>query len=222
MDVRTTTLDGKIMDVVSEEDYKSKWRMYANNPSIQATTAVEIRGNDGVDYVLPFRNKTDERPGIYSDGSIYFLKYPTAEESQYRKENLSIVDFKDAKDINDFLSKNAQIREMETTVLTDIDSVFIPPMTENDSPEMRLFKEAVASKRMDINKYAPRFGDNFLNDKRILKTNSITMNKLVSMCNNFDIEAELILRDANPDVPNPMGKEIRAILTGVGGENNDV
>ena len=222
MDLKTTTLDGKIMDVVSEKDYVSKWRMYAENPSIQASTAVEVTDSKGNEYILPFRNKTDDRPGIYSDGSIYFLKYPTSEESQYKKENLKIVDFSKAENINDFLDKNAQIREMETTVLTDIDSVFIPPMSSNDSPEMSIFKQAVASKRMDINKYAPRFGDNFLNDKRILKTNSITMNKLISMCNNFDIEAELILRDVNPDVPNPMGKEIRAILTGIGGENNDV
>lgn len=222
MDLRTTTLDGKVMDIVSEEEYIKKWRMYAENLSIQFSTAVEIQDENGEDYILPFRNKTDERPGIYADGSIYFLKFPTEEESQYKKKNLEIIDFSDTANIKDFLDKNAQIREMETNVLTDIDSVFIPPMFPDDSPEMRAFKEAVASKHMDINKYAPRFGDNFLNDKRILKTNSITMNKLVSMCNNFDIEAELILRNANPDVPNPMKKEIRTILTGIGGDDNDV
>ena len=76
------------------------------------------------------------------------------------------------------------------------------------------FKQAIASKHMDINKYAPRFGDNYLNDKRILKTSSITMNKLVAMSERLDIEVELTLRNASDNVPNPMDKPITVILTG--------
>lgn len=221
MDLKNATLDGKLVDIISEDEYIQKWRLYSENPSMQSTTAVEVTGPDGVDYVLPFRGKTDERPGIYADGCIYFLKYPEDQNSSYVKDNLDIIDFADVKNVKDFLEKNAQIREMETNVLTDIDSVFTPPITPQDTPEMKAFKEAIASKHMDINKYAPRFGDNFLNDKRILKTNSITMNKLVSMCKKLDIEAELTLRNSNPDVANPMSKEITVILTGVGGDDTN-
>ena len=103
---------------------------------------------------------------------------------------------------------------METTILTDSDSIFTPPMNQDDTPEMRAFKQAIASKHMDINKYAPRFGDNYLNDKRILKTSSITMNKLVAMSERLDIEVELTLRNASDNVPNPMDKPITVILTG--------
>ena len=115
--------------------------------------------------------------------------------------------------MKDFLSKNAQIRDMESTILSEIDSVFTPSIGENDSPEMKAFKEAIIMKHIDINKYAPRFGDNFLNDKRILKTGSITMNKLISMCQKLDIEVQLTLRDASDDVINPMSEEITTILT---------
>ena len=177
MDLKTTTVDGKIVDIVSEQEYVNKWKMYAENPSLCASSAVEIQGDDGETYVLPIRGKSDDRPGIYPEGCIYFTKFPDQESAPgYRADQLDIVDFSNIKTVEEFLNKNSQIREMETSVLTDIDSVFVPQIGQNDSPEMKAFKEAITSKHMDINKYAPRFGDNFLNDKRILKTSSITMN----------------------------------------------
>lgn len=214
MDLKTATVDGKIMDVVSEDKYRSEYETYTN-PSLISSTAVEVSDQNGVGYVLPFRGKTDDKPGIYPDGCIYFIKYPTAQEApQYRSDSVNMVDFSDVNNISQFLDKNRQIRDMETNVLTDADSIFTPPLNQDDSPEMRAFKQAIASKHMDINRYAPRFGDNYLNDKRILKTSSITMNKLIAMSKKLDIEVELTLRNANSDVANPMDKPITVILTG--------
>ena len=216
MEFKTTTLEGKLYDIISEDDYRVKAKAYAENPSMVSAIAMEVKGNDGKDYILPFRGKTDDRPGVYVDGAVFFTKTPKDEEGKqtYGIDNLQIIDYSNTENVKDFLEKNNQIREMEAIILTDIDSVFVPPLNQDDTPEMRAFKEAVSSKHMDINKYSPRFGDNFLNDKRILKTSSITMNKLVSMCKKLDIEAELTLRNSNPDVANPMDKEITVILTG--------
>nr|DAY71106.1 MAG TPA: hypothetical protein [Caudoviricetes sp.] len=217
MDLKTATIDGKIMDVVSEDKYRSEYETYTN-PSLISSTAVEVSDQNGVGYVLPFRGKTDDKPGIYPDGCIYFIKYPDEQEaSQYRSDSVNMVDFSDVNNISQFLDKNRQIRDMETNVLTDADSIFTPPLNQDDSPEMRAFKQAIASKHMDINRYAPRFGDNYLNDKRILKTSSITMNKLIAMSKKLDIEVELTLRNSSSDVANPMDKPITVILTG----NND-
>ena len=217
MDLKTATIDGKIMDVVSEDKYRSEYETYTN-PSLISSTAVEVSDKNGVGYVLPFRGKTDDKPGIYPDGCIYFIKYPDEQEaSQYRSDSVNMVDFSDVNNISQFLDKNKQIRDMETNVLTDADSIFTPPLNQDDSPEMRAFKQAIASKHMDINRYAPRFGDNYLNDKRILKTSSITMNKLIAMSKKLDIEVELTLRNSSNDVANPMDKSITVILTG----NND-
>lgn len=217
MDLKTATIDGKIMDVVSEDKYRSEYETYTN-PSLISSTAVEVSDQNGVGYVLPFRGKTDDKPGIYPDGCIYFIKYPGEQEaSQYRSDSVNMVDFSDVNNISEFLDKNRQIRDMETNVLTDADSIFTPPLNQDDSPEMRAFKQAIASKHMDINRYAPRFGDNYLNDKRILKTSSITMNKLIAMSKKLDIEVELTLRNSSSDVANPMDKPITVILTG----NND-
>lgn len=218
MDLKTTTVDGKLVDVITEETFRNKWEAYTTNPTLSAATAVEVEDEaTSGRYILPFRGKNDDRPGIYPDGCIYFVKLPSQDiADDYDASKMNIVDFSDTKNIKDFLDKNSQIRNMETTVLTDVDSVFAPMVTPQDTPEMRAFKEAITAKHMDISKYAPRFGENFLNDKRILRTSSITMNKLVSMCKKLDIEAELILRDAGSNVANPMGKEINVILTGNG------
>lgn len=216
MDLRTTTVDGKLVDVLSEQEYAEKAKIYSENPSMYQNTALEISNGDN-SYVLPFRNKTDDRPGIYNemDGSIYFVRFPNKEEdASYNSKDLQIVDYSNVNDVKEFLKKNDQIRDMENTILSDIDSVYTPSIGEQDSPEMKAFKMAIASKHCDLNKYAPRFGDNYLNDKRILKGPSITMNKLISMSKKMDIEVEMILRNSGDDVANPMDKEIRVILTG--------
>lgn len=217
--MKIAPVDGKLLDIMSEEDMIDKWSHLT--PSITANSAVEIQNGDKT-YLLPFRGKTDDRPGIYLDGPICFQKFPEENEDDlYNAEKLKVVDFSASKNVSDFLSKNKQVRDMETDILTDVDSIFCPTISNNDSPEMAAFKEAIIAKHIDINKYASRFGENFLNDKRILRTNNITMNKLVSMCKKLDIEAELILRDSKTCQANKMGdgKEIRVILTG--GENSN-
>lgn len=222
MDVRIATVDGKLVDVITTEEYSSKWRTFQDNPSMYQSSALDIQ-TGGNRYILPFRGKTDDRPGIYNEGAMYRIKLPKTkeEENEYSYGSREVVDIGNSGDVKTFLNRNKQVRDMEAVILTDIDDVYTPPMLPNDSPEMRAFKEAVASKHCDINKYAPRFGDNFLNDKRILKTPSITMNKLVSMSEKMDIEVELILRNAGDDVPNPMDRSISVILTGKGGDNNE-
>lgn len=215
MNTKTTIINGRLMDIISTEEYNAKRKIFEDNPSVSSGTALEIHKYDtNEDYVLPLRGRLDDRPGVYDEGAVRFIRFPSDEEKdEYLVDKLDIVDYSNTTDIKEFLEKNNQIRDMESITLTDIDNVFRPPMLTDDTPEMRAFKMAVDSKHCDINKYAPRFGDNFLNDKRILKTSNITMNKLISISKNLDIEVELRLRDAREDVANPMGKEISVILT---------
>lgn len=214
--IKNAIVDGKLVDIITQEEYSNKWKLYSENPSIASSTALEInKPGTNETYLLPIRGRNDDRPGIYDEGAIYKVRYPKDDDKDnYLEDKLNVVDFKDTENIKDFLNKSSQIRDMESIVLTDIDSVFKPPMLPNDSVEMRAFKMAVEAKHCDLNKYAPRFGDNYLNDKRILKTPSITMNKLISISKNLDIEVELTLRNSSPDVANPMDREIKVILTG--------
>ena len=221
MNIKNATVDGKLVDVLTEEQYSDKWKMYSDNPGLYNDTALEVKQGDTT-YILPFRGKMDDRPGIYNMGAMYYTKFPKEDQKDtYDASKVPVVDYSDITTVQDFLNKNAQVRNMENVILTDIDSVFIPPVLPDDTPEMRAFKSAIASKHCDINKYSSRFGDNYLNDKRILKTNSITMNKMISIAKNMDIEAELILRNpTDREIPNPMDREIRVILTG-GGDDDE-
>ena len=212
---KTAVVDGKLTNVLTEQEYSENYKLYENNQNMYANSAIEVTTKSG-DYILPFRNKTDNLPGIYSEGFLYFVREPVTEDDmeKYKSSNIDVTDLRDSKSIEDFMSKTKIIKDMEMSTLSGSDDVFIPPLLEEDTPEMRAFKEAVALKQCDINKYSQRFGDNFLNDKRIFKTGSVTMNKLISISKNLDMEVELVLRDASDTVPNRMGKEVRVILTG--------
>ena len=144
-------IDGKIVDVISEEEFVQNWRSYNEDPAIYNSLAVEYISPDNVSYVLPFRGKTDNLPGIYPDGSLYFINTTNAE--QYQTDNLEIVDFRNTNSIKEFLQNNNQIKDMETIVLSDAKDIFIPTIGPRDTPEMRGIKEAIISKHIDINKY---------------------------------------------------------------------
>ena len=195
---KTAVVDGKLTNVLTEQEYSENYKLYENNQNMYANSAIEVTTKSG-DYILPFRNKTDNLPGIYSEGFLYFVREPVTEDDRekYKSSNIDVTDLRDSKSIEDFMSKTKIIKDMEASTLSGSDDVFIPPLLEED-----------------INKYSQRFGDNFLNDKRIFKTGSVTMNKLISISKNLDMEVELVLRDASDNVPNRMGKEVRVILTG--------
>lgn len=222
MNLRTATVDGRLVNIITEEEYASNWRLYNEDPTSCAAIALEVADLSGEKFALPIRGKNDDRPGIYQEGSVYFVRFPKeSDECMYKTSEIEIADFREVTAIQDFLLKNQQVRDMETNVLTDIDSVFTPHIGKSDSQEMKAFKQAIIKKHIDLDRYQPRFGSNYLNDKRILKTGNITMNKLISMCEKLDIEAELTLRNAGPNVANPMGSEVTVILTNNGGGDEE-
>ncbi len=206
---KNAVIDGKMMDIITHKDYVENTPLYANT-----STAIETEC-DGKMYALPYRNPTDDRPGIYDEGLVYFVKPPEPQEAaKYDMNVLDVVDYSDSMNMNDFLTKRKQIRDIEAEMLTDIDNVFQPVIGVNDREEMKALKNAVILKQCDINKYSQRFGSNFLNEKRIFKQPNISMDKMIRIAQNLDMEVELIIRDKNRDVPNPMRQEVRAILTG--------
>ena len=213
---KNASIDGRRMEIVTPQMYAEHKELYANTG-----TAVEIE-KDGRTYALPYRNQSDDRPGIYDAGAVYFIRDPQTpeENAAYDMEQMNVIDFQDTNGMKDFIQKTAQLRDIENQILTDADNIYIPIIGDEDGPEMVALKTAIGSKKCDINKYAFRFGPNFLNNKRLLKEKNITLNKLILMADNLDMEAELILRDKNHDVPNPMGQEVHAILTG-GGDYNE-
>ena len=215
MDIKKASINGIIMDVTNQEEY------YANPEIWPGYVAIEKNIN-GFDYVLPIRSSTSVDPGIYSYGSncVDFVRLPSeTQRSEYSADK--IIDFNNTENIQDLIEKQRQVRDIEYDILCNPDNIFRPLIKPGDSEEMVGLKTAVSEKNIDWDKYKPRFGANAPNDKRLFDKSEATLKMIKRMCSKFDMKAELVLSDTSPDVPNPIGREIRVTLTGAGGEEDE-
>ena len=197
-------INGRLYEVVSLQEFQ-------NNPDayLAGYTAVE----DGFGYVYPVQNSTSFEPGLRfrQNCPVQFFNVPEGEEDNYSADK--VIDYGKAKNIKELIETQDMVKELEKNILTSSDNIFIPAEDPNDSPAMKALKEAVTNKKIDLNKYEPRFGANFNNDKRIFSKENISLPMLVRMCNALDIKATLTLEDKNRDVPNPINKSISVEIT---------
>ena len=210
MSLRKIAIDGMMYDVVSIDEY-------TRNPHLYTQFIALTVGNG---FVYPIRSKYDDRPGAKNlpgayiiGGIIYFINPSTNHQIEEYSES-RMIDFGAAEDLRGYIQTKQRLASAERSILTSIDNVFMPEICENDTPEMVALKQAILDKHIDLDKYEPRFGPNYNNDKRLLKKNSITFGKLRSICDALDMKATITFEDANPDVPNPIGRIITAELTG--------
>ena len=83
---------------------------------------------------------------------------------------------------------------------------------EKDTPEMKLLKEAINRKHIDLDNYKQRFGSDFNNDKRLFDQPSITFFKLKRIADVMDMRIDLTLSD-KPGAANPIGEKLSAQIT---------
>lgn len=210
MKLKKIAVDGAIYDVIDESDYIQNRDLYMNNYKYLAI----IR--PGFDIVYPVRRATanPDKAGAYDMGYAIFY-YDPADPETIQEYNVSrIIDYSNAQSLRDIITTSQRIASAEASILTTIDNVFIPEIGPNDTPEMIAFKQAIIYKHIDLDKYEQRFGQNYNNDKRLLKKPNITFGKMRDMCNALDIKVSIKLEDASPDIPNPMGRQIITEITG--------
>lgn len=197
-------INGRLYNnVVDINEYTDHPDLY--NPKF---TAIE-RPNE---CVLPIKNRTtDTGPGIYYQpgAMVSFVEKPD-NMAEYSPDK--IINFNDSKSIGEVFEKQQIIRDIQDEIMTTSDNVLCLKIGEKDTPEMRALKTAINLKRIDTKQYEDRF-DQFQNDMRLLKGNSITLGKLISISNAFDISADLTLRDKDDNTPNPINQTIVIDLT---------
>ena len=205
---REIMINGRLYEVANLNDYTKNPDAY-----LSGYTALDI----GQDRIYPVVPTTSPNPGIMfrSTSPFAYVREPEPDDSQYNKEN--IIDFTNVKSYKEFIDKQNMVRELEKDILTTPDNVYVPPEDHNDTPAMRALKEAVTDKHIDLDKYEPRFGSNYNNDKRILNKPNLSLQMLVRMCNALDIKATLTLEDQTmedgSETPNPIGRSISVELT---------
>lgn len=202
---KKATVNGRVTTVVTPTEALEN-EIYQNK-----FTSVEIN-----DVLLPVKKSYDPTsPGFYilADGKIGKFIYPNDNDiEEYSSKNA--IDFSDVKNMKDLINKQEEVKRMESEVLSNSDNLFKPIPKENDSSEMKAMKKAICLKNIDIDAYADRFGDNFNNDKRLLKGSTITMSKLKSICDKLDMRVTLTISDAKSNVPNPIGESITVDICG--------
>lgn len=216
---RKAKVDGKISDVYNlDELHQYPAEMTESNVGVSVDTA------DGVNYVLPYKPTVNIQPGMTVKPGVYplgnvgeLIFYPQGEDSEYHPE---VVDFGNVDSMVEFAAKQDRLKDIEKEILTDADNIFRPPVGDNDTPEMKALKLAIAQKHIDIDKYASRFGENYPNDKRKMKDDKISLMLLKRCGEALDMNIQIRISDKNPNVPNPMGNPIVINITSDGDEEN--
>lgn len=185
-------------------------------PEIMDNNYSAILMPDGIVY--PKISKTNSNVvGYRQQGPFLIFNKPKENEKKdYTYSEIDHIDFSDAKSIKEILENKKKFENLETSVLESADKIFKAIIKQDDLPEMIGLKEAINSKKIDRDKYAHRFGDNYNNDMRLFDKNTISMPKLKSIAENFDIDVFLIFKDKeDKTVPNPMEKTIKVKLTNI-------
>lgn len=214
---REILINGKLYEVTNIDDYQKNPDAY-----LSGYTAADI----GQQRIYPIVPTTNPNPGLLfrKSSPICYIREPEGEDAkQYDRSNM--IDFSDAKTYKEFIEKQNLVRDIEKDILSTPDNVYVPPVDQNDTPAMKALKEAVIDKHIDLDKYEPRFGSNYNNDKRIFNKPNISLAMLVRMCNALDIKATLTLEDQQmPDgaeTPNPIGRTISVELTSTDGGDGE-
>lgn len=207
--VSRCVLNGQMYDLMTYDEY-SRITEHAPNSAVLE----ELNGDK---IVLPIKGKYNnqsqsQNPGIYNAGCIDFVVLPD-ENEVFKYIPNKIIEMSNNTAMKDILERKDIIARLDEPWITSPDNITQFSISEDDRPEMKCLKTALNKKKIDIDKYAARFGDNFPNDKRQLKNNGATLNIIKRFCQYLDMEALLTLRDKNPNVPNPMSTEITVSLT---------
>ena len=218
--VTKAPVNGQTFDIIDYEEYREHFDAYSGRSDV--AIAIDHRGRQ---MMLPYRGSYNgsTTPGVYNAGCIDFIVKP--EEGfadRYIPDPESIICLSNTDTIRDLIIKEDSVKKLDEPFITTPDNITNIPINPNDQPEMVCLKKALNAKKIDIDKYAGRFGDNFPNDKRQLKSKGATLNIIKRYCKNCDMEALLILRDASPDVANPMNTEVCVSLTSLIEEDDEM
>lgn len=216
MSIKKAKIENTIYDVVTMEEYKRNRHAYEKYPQ---AIAIEIGDNNDT-VIYPVRGQTDSRPGYYPNGAFDnkepFFIHPRTDDERLVYSGENCINFSNARNLRDIIEAQDKLNKAERSILTTVDNITVPIISETDTPFMKAIKTAIELKRVDMDKYAHRFGSNYPNDKRLLKKPDMTLQKGIAYAECLDFDIYVTIKDKEEDVPNPIGQTIVAKLTGDG------
>ena len=209
MDIKQAFVNGRLMDVVSQDEYA---RRRSLGPEMVENTCIQMNGT-----LYPVIPKADSRTtpfAVYSSLAVKY--YGNATEHPEFSDN-AVVDYSNIKSCQELIDRQNKARKEEVAVLTQQTSkTFYPIIREEDSPALKVVKECFHKKNIDIDNYRGRFDSNcdFNNTTRLLvnpQTHNISVQKIQLIGEKFDIDFHLVAKDKK-DAVNPMGATIEKEL----------
>ena len=183
MNIVKGVVNGSIYDIVSYDEYSASSNIEANANNIAIKT-----NHNGNDIVLPFKGNYNGKttiPGVYNLGPADIFIFPDDNHVEnYRARK--VVEINNRNSISEILEKKETLARLAEPWITSPDNITKFKVMDDDNPEMVCLKEALNAKNIDFDKYAPRFGANFPNDKRQLKSKSATLNIIKRFFCNFN------------------------------------
>lgn len=197
-------INGNMYDVTTPENYRKNPDLYNNK------SAVELDG-----YVYPIRNGNYNPDMIGYYPGVVYDKYsiPTNEEEANIFSTDHMANFNSVTKLQELVTEQNKINTDQMLYLSTPDNIFRPVIDDiKDEPLMIGLKEAIIAKEIDINKYQSKFKQ-FSNDRRKFNGHKISLDKAVSTAQSLDMKITAVIEDANPNVPNPIGRKIVIDLT---------
>ena len=197
-------INGNMYDVTTPENYRKNPDLYNNK------SAVELDG-----YVYPIRNGNYNPDMIGYYPGVVYDKYsiPTNEEEFNAYSTDHMANFNSVTKLQELVTEQNKINTDQMLYLSTPDNIFRPVIDNiKDEPLMIGLKEAIIAKEIDINKYQSKFKQ-FSNDRRKFNGHKISLDKAVSTAQSLDMKITAVIEDADPNVPNPIGRKIVIDLT---------
>ena len=210
MEIKQAFVGGKLMDVVSQDEYVRRVSMH--EPELVQNTCIQANGT-----LYPVIRHPDNRKTPYALYSDIAIKYVGSCENNPGYSDKKVIDYSDISSNKELIEKNNQLRAEEVAILTQqSDKVFMPIIREEENPALKVVKECFHKKHIDIDNYRGRFDSNcdFANTIRLLtnpNNHNISVPKIQLIGEKFDINFSLMAKDKN-DAVNPMGTSIEKEL----------
>lgn len=214
---RVAYLEGKTMNVLSPTEY-DQVRSHTLQFEKDNNQCIERNG-----VLYPIRTQTEyetavtRKVGAYplDNGFTVYIKPEGQKDKDAYDAEKKVIDFNNTQNYGEIITKMDQLKNEENTKLLIKDNVFEPYIDLNDSPALRIMKNALAAKKIDPESYRQRLGPDFSNTMRLLtskKNHTITLKKMISISKAYDLNIDVTVSD-KPGAVNPMGHPITVRVT---------
>jgi len=199
----------KILDVLTPQEYAQRVGNSKERMELMAEDTAIVQNG----YIYPLNRQYSKNvPGATDYGPMIRVSHPDSMDRDSEYDAKNIIDFDNVTNLKEAIEKQAELERAEKTILISPDNIFKAIVQEKDTPEMKLLKEAINRKHIDLDTYKQRFGSDFNNDKRLFDQPSITFFKLKRIADVMDIRIDLTLSD-KPGAVNPIGEKLSAQIT---------